>query len=207
MSYRDFTLDRACRAFTLTLDERADLFAAIADHATSPLLRTLLDDNVPLALAIHTEKARSELIVTPILLEVWRLMQREISLFSGIEFNVAPEKGLNGFCDFILSRSPMQLFLSAPVLTVVEAKNDNINAGLGQCVAQMVAARLFIEREGEGPTTIHGAVTTGSVWKFLKLDGGTVFVDRPEYYLDRVEKILAILLHCVGGEAPVLACA
>ncbi len=94
---------------------------------------------------------------------------------------------------------------TAPVVTVVEAKNDNIKSGLGQCVAEMVAARLFNERTGEGPATIHGVVTTGSNWRFLKLDGGTVFVDRPEYYLDHVEKILAILLHCVGGEAPVLA--
>jgi hypothetical protein len=81
----------------------------VPDHAISPLLQMLLEENVPLALAINTEKARSELIVTPILLEVWRLMRREISLFSGIEFNVAPDRGLNGVCDFILSRSPMQL--------------------------------------------------------------------------------------------------
>jgi hypothetical protein len=160
-----------------------------------------------LATSIHTEKARSEFIVAPILAEVRRKRNHRISLFSGIEFSVAPEKRLNGFCDFILSASPTQLFLRSPVLMIVEAKNDNINSALGQCVAEMVAARIFNERTSEGPTTIHGAVTTGSVWKFLKLDGGTIFVDRPEYYLDRVEKILAILLHCVGGEAPVLACA
>ncbi len=85
-------------------------------------------------------------------------------------------------------------------MAVVEAKNDNIKSGLGQCVAEMVAARIFNEREREGPSTIHGAVTTGSLWKFLKLEAGTVFIDRPEYYLDRVEKVLAILLHCVGGD-------
>jgi hypothetical protein len=39
------------------------------------------------------------------------------------------------------------------------------------------------------------------VSKFLKLESGTVFVNQPEYYLDRVEKILAILLRCVGGES------
>jgi hypothetical protein len=205
MAYSDFTLDSVRRAFALTLDERADLFATVPDRAISPSLRAHLENYVPLALAIHTEKARSELIVMPILLEVWNLMDRQIGLFSGINFDVEPEKGLCGFCDFILSQTPEQFVLSAPVVTVVEAKNDNIKSGLGQCVAEMVAARLFNERTGEGPATIHGVVTTGSNWRFLKLDGGTVFVDRPEYYLDRVEKILAILLHCVGGEAPVLA--
>jgi hypothetical protein len=207
MAYSDFTLEGVLRAFALTLDERTDLFAQGPDIAVSLSLRTHLESYVPLALAIHTEKARSELIVMPILLEVWNLMGRQIGLFSGINFDVDSEHGLAGFCDFILSESPEQFVLSAPVVPVVEAKNDNIKSGLGQCVAEMVAARMFNERTGEGPATIHGAVTTGSIWKFLKLDGGTVYVDRPEYYLDRVEKILAILLHCVGGEAPVLACA
>jgi hypothetical protein len=163
MAYSEFTLDGVRRAFALILDERGDLFAMVPDHAISPLLRTLLEENVPLALAINTEKARSELIVMPILLEVWRLMRREISLFSGIEFNVAPDRGLSGVCDFILSRSPIQLVLSAPVLTVVEAKDDNIKSGLGQCVAEMIVARVFNEREGEGPTIIYGVVTTGSL--------------------------------------------
>ncbi len=83
-------------------------------------------------------------------------------------------------------------------MTIVEAKNDNIKEGLGQCGAEMVAARIFNERDGEGLTTIHGAVTTGTNWRFLKLDGDVLYVDRPEYPLEPVGKILAILLHCVG---------
>ena len=64
----------------------------------------------------------------------------------------------------------------------------------------MVAARIFNQRAGDGPSIIHGAVTTGSIWRFLKLDGPTIFIDRPEYYLDRMERILGILMHCVGGD-------
>lgn len=199
MSYSDFTLEGACRAFILELKEDQDLFADLPGSEVGPRLRALLDEYVPLATAIHTEKARSEFIVAPILAEVRRLMGHRISLFSGVDFTVAPDQGLNGTCDFILAASPVQLFLRAPVLTVVEAKNDNIKSGLGQCVAEMVAARIFNEREREGPSVIHGAVTTGSLWRFLKLEGGTVFVDQPEYYLDRLEKVLAILLRCVGG--------
>jgi hypothetical protein len=200
MAYSDFTLESACLAFALELNEDEDLFHAVPGVQVRPLLRAVLEEFVPLATSIHTEKARSEFIVAPILAEVRTLMDHRISLFSGVDFNVAPERGLNGTCDFILSASPVQLFLRSPVLTVVEAKNDNIKAGLGQCVAEMVAARIFNERQGVGPFTIHGAVTTGSLWKFLKLDGGTVFIDRPEYFIDRVDKVLAILLHCVGGD-------
>jgi len=203
MSYGDFTLDAACRTFALDLVENEDLFDGIGDVPVGPFLWAALDEYVPLATAIHTEKARSELIVAPILVEVRRLVNHRISLFSGLEFSVDPGRGLNGTCDFLLAASPVQLFLRAPVMIVVEAKNDNLKSGIGQCVAAMVAARLFNDREQEGPSMIHGAVTTGSLWKFLRLEAGTIFVDRPEYSLDRVGTILAILLRCVGEEANV----
>jgi hypothetical protein len=199
MAYSDFTLAVACSTFALDVDEERDLFNSITAVRISSLLRSILDEYVPLATSIHTEKARSEFIVAPILGEVRRLMNHRISLFSGVDFDVEPAKGLNGTCDFILAASHIQLFLRSPVLMIVEAKNDNIKSGLGQCVAEMVAARVFNART-EGPTTIYGTVTTGSLWKFLKLDGGTVFVDRAEYHVDQVDKILGILLHCVGGD-------
>jgi transketolase C-terminal domain/subunit len=110
---------------------------------------------------------------------------------------VDKEKGLTGTCDFIISRSPEQLFIKVPVITIVEAKNDNINRGLGQCVAEMVAAKLFNERGENGISTIYGAVTTGSLWKFLKLENQTIYVDMREYYLVNVGKILGILLSMI----------
>src|SRR5436190_20527053 len=121
MSYSDFTLERAQRVFALALREREDMFHDIEEQAISPLLRATLDENVGLAMAINTEKARSELIVAPVLVEVRRQLGHRVSLFSGVDFNVAPEQGLNGTCDFILARSPSQWILGAPVLTVVEA--------------------------------------------------------------------------------------
>jgi hypothetical protein len=207
MAYNTFSLDRVCRTFSLTLNEREDLFGSVSQVVVSPSLRAALDDNVPLAIDVHTKKARSELIVAPVLLEVRHLTGRQIGFFPGIEFNVAPEQGLNGYCDYILSRSPLQLVLTAPVMTIVEAKNEDMKVGLGQCAAAMVAARLFNEREGEGPTTIHGAVTTGTNWRFLKLEKGTLYVDRSEYFLEPVGKILGIFLHSVGHDPSTLGAA
>lgn len=198
MAYSDFTLETVLGKFQLKVDDRVDLFAAVADHPISPLLKMILDEGIPLALAVHTEKARSELIVVPILLEIRRLMGGQIGFFSGVSFDVAPDRGLDGVCDFILSQGPIQLILGPPVLTIVEAKNDNIKSGLGQCVAEMLAARIFNERAGVGPTAIFGAVTTGSLWRFLRLTGETVEIDRSDYYLDQLGKIIGNLLRCVG---------
>jgi hypothetical protein len=110
-----------------------------------------------------------------------------------VSFDVDPTDGLNGVCDYIVCRGPEQLVLEAPALAIVEAKNDNIKAGLGQCVAKMVAAQRFNQREGTSLPAVYGVVTTGSTWKFLKLAGTQVWIDRPELYIDRVEKILGIL--------------
>lgn len=198
MAYNLFSLPHVKRAFDLTFVEQIDLFADVAPMTVGDLLQAILVENIPLALAIHTEKARSELIIMPILVELRRLMGRQISLFSGIDFNVDAENGLTGFCDFVISQSPEQLVLSDPVLMLVEAKNDNIKAGLGQCIAEMIAARIYNEREEKGPTIIYGVVTSGSIWKFLKLDGSTVTIDQPEYYLEQLDTILAILTQIVG---------
>ncbi len=149
--------------------------------------------NVPLALASNTEKSRSEMIIAPILIAVIKYLKNQISLFSGIDFTVDFAQGLNGNCDFIISRSLELLILNAPVVTIVEAKKENINAGLGQCVAEMLAAKLFNEREGNNIQTIYGIVTTGTNWKFLKLIEQVIEIDLSEYYINDIGKIIGIL--------------
>jgi hypothetical protein len=61
-----------------------------------------------------------------------------------------------------------------------------------------VGARTFNERAGLTAAPVYGAVTTGNNWRFVKLDGDVAFIDRPEYYLDRVGKILGILVAMAG---------
>jgi hypothetical protein len=84
-------------------------------------------------------------------------------------------------------------------MMLVEAKKEDIIAGLGQCVAEMVAAQIFNEREGNEISVIYGTVTSGTNWKFLKLEGKVVEIDLVEYYLTDVNKILGILASGVGG--------
>src|ERR671933_1691134 len=192
MSYSEFNIDKIETKFGINLSEKVGIFGDILEVEYSEYLAQTLREYVPLALAIDTEKARSEFIIAPILFEVRRQLNYQISLFSGKEFNVDFEKGLSGFCDFLISRSPEQLLIKAPVLAIVEAKNDNIQSGLGQCMAEMLAAQMFNERKGNEIKTIYGAVTTGSIWKFMKLEGQVIEIDLNEYFLNNVGKILGI---------------
>jgi hypothetical protein len=194
MAYRDFTLADLKEQFGLRLEERSDLFSGVAPVPVSALLQETLRRNLRLALAISTEKARSEMIIAPVLLEVWQQMDEQVTLFSGTDFNVDPERGLNGVCDFLVSLSPEQLAIEAPAAVVAEAKNENMKQGIAQCIAGMVAAQLFHRQKQNEIEAIHGAVTTGSNWKFLRLTGTVVHVDAAEYYIKEVERIVGILL-------------
>jgi hypothetical protein len=193
MAYSDFNLARARDTFGLTLDESHDLFSTVPPVAPSSILTTILTDYIPLATAIATEKARSEFLIAPILAEVRRQLDNQISLFSGSEFLVDANQGLQGFCDYIISASREQLLITAPVVMIVEAKREDIIGGLGQCIAAMVAAQLFNQKSGNQIEQIYGAVTTGTNWKFLTLTGKTVAIDRVEYFINQIDKILGIL--------------
>jgi hypothetical protein len=193
MPYSDFkTLDKAINDLNLILEESHNLFAQIPPIQPSQRLKKTLEETLELATNISTVKARSELIITPIFLEIRRIFPGKIGYFSGNSFNVDESRGLNGVCDFILTASDNQLLISAPVMTVVEAKDNDIKLGLGQCVAEMVAAQIFNDRKGQSKT-IYGAVSTGTLWKFLTLEAQTIRIDRTEYFIAQLEEILGIL--------------
>lgn len=198
MPYSKFTLEEVLTKFNLTLIENLGKFNNLPEIAPSQLLEETLEDNIPLAVAIATEKARSELILTPILVAVRKHLNKQISLFSGIEFNVNIELGLSGFCDFIISRSSLQSIIKAPVVALVEAKNDNIKSGFGQCLAEMVAAQIFNQERGNEISKIYGAITTGTAWQFLELEGQNAVLDLEEYSLKNLPKLLGILISFVS---------
>ncbi|NES64789.1 MAG: hypothetical protein F6K24_05770 [Okeania sp. SIO2D1] len=198
MSYSKFTIEELQKTFNLTIVETVGKFNDLPEIPPSQFLQEALQYYLPLAVAIGTEKARSELIIAPILFAIKKQLNNQISIFSGVEFNIDIEQGLNGFCDFIISCSTLQLLIEAPVVTLVEAKNDNIKSGLAQCMAEMVAAQVFNQRENNEIPLIYGVVTTGTTWQFLELESQTMTVDLEEYSVKNLPKILGILTNFVS---------
>lgn len=204
MAYSDFSLVKVKKQFNLTTSEKIDLFADIKDIKCSEYLQETLKYNVPLALASNSEKARSEMIITPILIELRKYFDSKFSLFSGVDFNINPELGLNGYCDFIISSDLEQLFVTAPVMMLVEAKNEDIKGGIGQCIAEMIAAQIFNEEENQSISTIYGVVTSGTNWRFLKLTEKLIEIDLSEYYLTNINKIFAILVNSINNAKKII---
>lgn len=197
MAYSDFSLRKVKQDFNLTLVEGGSFLPAIQPLAPSQTLLEQLSDGLPLALATGSEKARSEFIISPILLEVRRKLDKKISLFSGEDFTVAPELGLIGTCDFLLSRSPEQMLIEAPAVIIVEAKKADLKTGMGQCLAEMIAAQKFNAMNEQPISTIYGCVTNGGTWKFMQLQGQTATFDLMEYAIPPVDQILGMLVWMV----------
>jgi len=198
MAYSEFTLSDV-QKLGVVISERVGVFDQILPTPISPYFAELLHRNLTLAMAISTEKARSELVVSQMLVELRIQAHEQVSFFSGIDFPIDSNQGLTGFCDFLLSLSPLQTILEAPVLAIVEAKKDDISSALGQCAASMVAARIFNERKGKQLRTIYGAVTTGNLWKFMTLNDKELQIDLVEYPINTPDKILGILLSMVNN--------
>lgn len=198
MPYSKFTLDELKQKFNIILTGNKGKFNNLPEVAPSQFILEALEEYLPLAVAIGSEKARSELIVAPILVAIKKHLNKQISLFSGIEFNVDIELGLNSFGDFIISNSTQQFFIESPVIALVEAKNDNLKSGLAQCMAEMVAAQIFNQRQDNEVSKIYGVITTGTVWQFLELEGEAVVLDLQEYSVENLPKILGILTSFVS---------
>lgn len=201
MVYSNFTLESVVAEFQLEKIEAAGIFSEIEPVTPSADLTRVLGKKVPLAVAMGTEKARSELIVADVLVELREQFHHRISLFSGIDFSVDVEKGLTGVCDFLVSLSPGQLFLEAPVITLVEAKNAEPKLGLGQCVAEMLAAQRFNADKGNPLPRVYGATTSGTEWQFLKLEKQKLHIDIADYQIAQCDKILGILSSMVSQKA------
>ena len=201
MAYSSFTLGKVSRTFQLETVWQPALFADIAPVEPSDELTAVLKRNLPFALAMGTEKAKSELIVAQLLIELCLYFDNRVSLFSGIDFNVDAESGLTGVCDFLVSLSPQRFDLEAPVIALVEAKNADVKLGVGQCVAETVAAQRFNADAGNDIPCVYGAITSGTEWLFLKLAGKTLSIDMATYHIERCDKILGILASMVSQQA------
>jgi hypothetical protein len=199
MFLSDFDLRTALQTFGLTVQRDIDLFASVAPLETSEFLRTWLDEFGPVALGVNSEKARSVFLITPILVEARRRSAGPMNVLPGVTLDVDRSRGLSGFCDFVIAGSAEYYFLKGPLVAVVEAKREDLIGGLGQCAASMVAIREFNVSDGTPVDVVYGAVTSGSIWRFLKLSGSVLGIDPHEYYLHESGKIVAILVHMAGN--------
>lgn len=198
MAYNQFTLPRVVADFGLVLNTAPDLFPGVPPYSVPGPARANLAQNYQLATAVNTEAARAQLLIGPLLTEVWRVCGYRVALFVGTRFDVDDVAGLTGVCDYILGRPPQLNYVTAPVMMIVEAKNEDIPGGLGQCAAAMIAAQRFNAGRNPDIQTVYGAVTDGGAWQLLRLRGAALDLAFAENLMADPDRLFGILLHIVG---------
>jgi hypothetical protein len=184
-------------ALGIQLKRRVVFNGSISPLEPSDYLKVTIAKNLKKNLA--SEKAKSEFLIAPIVSEIAERNIDTISFYSGYQFDVDKELGLKGFCDFIISAEPEAFNISAPIFCIVEAKNENLDLGVAQCIAEMYASWLFNKRKGREIPTIYGVITFGFQWQFLRFSDMRAELDDTIYYLNDLDlpKILGILQHFV----------
>jgi hypothetical protein len=169
------------------------LFPGTPDVQPSEWLTQTIDFAQKSGVAFFSEKSRSEALVFPILFEIMRRNDQQFSLYSGATLDVDKEKGLNGECDFVLSKSRQSIEVGPPVFCLVEAKDNDIEMGIPQCVAQLLGAQIFNQQDEVDLPFLYGGVTTGTEWLFLKMEDKNITLDNRRYYLDNLPQLLGAL--------------
>lgn len=192
MPYTDFTLDSLLAKFDIVAEIAVlfpDLAPAVPPHDLEVTLANSMD------LALLSEKARSEYIVAPVLMAVRLMLDKKIAIYSGQRLDVDPATGLYGECDFLLTMTKPLPFIKAPIVSVTEAKKNDIDIGIGQCAAQMLGSLRFNQRTSPNFNTTYGCVTTGEAWQFLRLHNEILSLDQNRYYLkNELGLILAVFM-------------
>jgi hypothetical protein len=189
-SYRYYKLIDLKNICGIDRVDAPNMLQPIKNIEASEWLQISLDRNSQLPML--NEKAKSEFVVAPILSEIW-FRNKNFKPLSGLTFNVDASRGLKGVADFLISNDPNAQELESPIMCVFEAKNDAIEDWYGQCGAEMYAARLFNEKQGNNIQIIYGAVTNGFTWLFLKLEGQTLFIDSQRYGTANLPQLLGAI--------------
>ncbi len=189
MAYTDFSLDRLRKEFGIK-NKVQELFNIQKSIKPSDWLKSTLEKTSKVN--ARTEKAKSEAIVFPILLEMKDRNDDFIAIYSGDNLQADEARGLKGECDFIITKNIGSYSINYPILQVVEAKKHDIDLGIPQCAAQMLGAKIYNEQNDIEIKAIYGCVTTGDNWLFLKLEDNILIIDKHKYYLDDLEKLLSV---------------
>lgn len=193
-SFREFSFSQVLEAFNLNR-EKQNLFENIEQIEASVWLQHAL--KLAKQRPLRSEKERSETLISPILSEVQERNDFSFQIFSGEFLVVDKDKGLKGEFDFAFVNDKQKEELTAPIFTLVEAKQADITKHWGQITAQMVAAREENKKANKELSAIFGAITSGENWQFAKLENECVYIDTETYYLVQIEKILGIFQYIV----------
>ena len=141
-----------------------------------------------------SEASRSEVIISPILREVYKKYYKKYSFW--IQKSISYDHILCGTPYYILSEKSElgKTVLEKPIVIVVEAKRNDFEQGWGQCLAELVASQKINDDSG---SAVYGIVTDGNLWQFGKLEKNCFFKNTENFTVDRLSLLYGALNYVV----------
>jgi hypothetical protein len=117
-------------------------------------LKERIEEVLPYA-SLSSETARREILISPLILDLVHYTKSEIF----IEYSIKVNEQLQGYLDYFLE--------NVNDLLVIEAKKEDLDYGMTQLLAELVALEKW--QENKKQKYLIGAITTGKVWEFARL--------------------------------------
>ena len=176
------------------------IFEDIEPRIPSAWLKQTLE--MAMIFPLMNEKTKAERIIAPILLEVGQEYRNYITLFSGEEINVSSQDDLSGECDFFFALHPPQPYMDAPIISLAEAKDEDMEWGTAQCAAQLYGAYLYNKAEGREIAVLYGCATDGIEWQFMRFENNTFYI-HSKVFTD-IQEILGVWHYIIRTYLPMI---
>jgi hypothetical protein len=141
-----------------------------------------------------SEASRSEIIISPLLREVYKKHYKGYSFW--IQKSISYDDTLSGTPDYIFSRRSElgKTVLETPIVIIAEAKKNDFQQGWGQCLAELIAVQKM---NGNIQRTVYGIVTDGNLWQFGRLIADTFTKNSANFTIDNLSKVYGALENLV----------
>jgi hypothetical protein len=106
-------------------------------------------------ISLSSEASRREVLISPVILDLVYYTKAQLE----IEYSIKVNQRLQGVLDYFLE--------SNQDLLIVEAKREDLDFGMTQLVAELIALDVWLEDKSQHK--LLGAVTTGKSWEFAQL--------------------------------------
>lgn len=198
MAYSNFTkLKKVVQTFNISV-ERENIFADKDITLLQPSDWLTMSLERGYKMGFESEKERSERLISPILTELNYINQGKITIYSGHDLDADKKKGLKGETDYLIALGKKALdFVATPILSVVEAKRQDMEHGTAQCVAQMLGAAKYNTADNITLPYIYGTTTDGEKWRFLQLKDNVLSIHEDNYYTNNLPLLLGILQYFI----------
>jgi hypothetical protein len=194
MAFNDYKcIDDVVKKHKLRMDQGTAIIPAIDAPLFSDYFRSELEFSLRRLPIGRSEFGAGEIILFPLLREVWKTYADNLSLFSheSLEY----DNDLTGTPDYFVCR-PSEYgptIPEVPYLLVIEAKLDDFERAWGQCLAGMLAAQRL---NGTPEQPVYGIATNSKTWEFGVLLGHEFTCDPNPIALHTLDQ-LRMALHGV----------